>query len=118
MSYTVGDFRSLMSGYWEGPVLDKEDGDYVDNDEIQSYVTMEESTLEVPGIGDVSLEVRWGGEGDGAAMGYVVRVDGEDGIQRFFELRGHYSSWDSDYFDGDWNEVQPYNKFVTRFKPL
>ena len=127
MSYTVEDFRAMMDGTstkyvarfaeskWgrnAGDTLDPDDDESVDY-----YVTSEEIDFEVEGMGYVELAICWGGEGDGAETGNVVKVTAADGTERFFEQRGRYSSWDSTYYD-EWNEVEPYEKTVVRYRPL
>lgn len=86
---------------------------YVSEGEIVS----EQMKVNVDGLGLVEGIVSWGGEGDGAATGDVIKVTGEDGSENYFERTGRYSSWDSTYY-GDWYEVEPYEKTVTRYRKV
>lgn len=53
----------------------------------------------------------WGGQGDGAAMGAVIKIG-----DRYFKRTGYYSSWDSSEYDSTVEEVEPYEKTVIRYR--
>lgn len=51
--------------------------------------------------------------GDGKAIWVVVRVG-----NRHFRKSGYYSSWDSSSYDGELEEVEPYEKTVTDYRKV
>jgi hypothetical protein len=124
MSYTLADFREALAGdstrfvarfaesKWGNEEGDAFDPEY--DEELTYLLTSEEVSLDIDGIGRVEMVIRWGGQGDGAATGDVVKVTNDEG-ERFFERTGTYSSWDSTYY-GDWHEVEPYEKTVVRYR--
>lgn len=126
MSYTLEDFQEFMTGEstrsatyaaskWGVTEGEPYDGGYSYSSGLGNLIVDEEIPLQVDGIGLVEREADWGGEGDGAETGRVVRVTDEDGDARYFEQTGRYSSWDSTYY-GDWYEVEPFEKTVVRYR--
>lgn len=67
----------------------------------------------VPGMGEFRVVASWN-LGDGHEQGVVFEHE-ESG--RFFRATGWYSSWDT----GEWqemDEVEPYQKVVTRYRKV
>ena len=52
-------------------------------------------------LGKVVLEEANGGQGDGAPIEVVISIG-----DRFFQMDGYYSSWDSSRMDGELYEVE------------
>lgn len=84
-------------------------------DELAYMVSQEEATVRIDNVGTFEHVVTWGGEGDGAEIGNVIRFTDSEGNVQHFEQTGTYSSWDSTYFD-EWHEVQPFEKTVIRYR--
>lgn len=96
---------------------------FVDDDDTLTedgwyYIQYEEVDLVHPDFGTIEAVSRWGGEGDGAVMGTVIKVTGNDGSERFFERTGRYSSWGADEGWSSLTEVEPYEKTVVRYRAL
>lgn len=53
----------------------------------------------------------WGGEGDGATIFLVVKLD-----DRLFQKTGYYSSWDSSSMDSPLVEVEEYVEPTTYYR--
>lgn len=127
MSYTLEDFTAMLDGEstkytatyaedkWGVSAGDPYDPEY--SESMSYFLTEEETPFYVEGMGRVELAVKWGGQGDGALTGNVVKVTSDFGEERFFEQTGRYSSWDSTYY-GPWAEVRPVEKTVVRYAPL
>lgn len=54
-----------------------------------------------------------GGEGHAEAIETVIKVDG-----RLFRKTGYYASHDGEYWDGDLEEVEAYEKTVTDYRRI
>lgn len=89
-----------------------------EDEDLEDALLSEERDVVFVGVGTFNLEVQWGGQGDGAPMGYVIKFTPVEGDPQWFEKTGYYSSWDSNYFDGGWKEVEPFEKTVTRYKKV
>ena len=75
----------------------------------------------VPGLGLVTVEKAFGGEGMGDQLWIVFKVvmdtNTEDGFVRWFRKPGYYSSYgDGGDYDGDLYEVTPKEKTVTVYE--
>lgn len=62
-------------------------------------------------LGMLTLVEISGGEGDGAPLHAVVQLG-----ERYFQLDGTYSSWDSDWWEDDFYEVSPKEVTVVQFE--
>lgn len=71
----------------------------------------------VKGLGTVTQQDEYGGEGDGDQYWVVVKIDMEDGTgTRYFKKPGWYASHDGGYLDGDLFEVTPQKKEITVYE--
>lgn len=70
-----------------------------------------DGTVEIPGLGTVTLEAYHGGDGDGSETYLVIGVG-----DQLFRTTGYYSSWDSNGWDGGWQEVESYVEPVTFYR--
>lgn len=64
----------------------------------------------VAGLPTVKFVDAGGGEGDGAQKWVVFSVG-----DQMYRMTGYYSSWDSDEWDGDLEEVAPKQVEVTQY---
>ena len=85
---------------------------YPENDFFLDAYYEEVAELETR-YGEVIVEQVDGGEGDGAGIEVVISVQ-----DRYFEINGEYSSWDSSSFDGDLYEVKPKQVQVTQYERI
>lgn len=69
------------------------------------------NSLNLPGLGEVTVEAAHAGDGDGSETYVVIRI-GDQLFQKF----GRYSSWDSNYWDGTLIEVESYVEPVTFYR--
>lgn len=74
---------------------------YTESDFFLDAFYDEVGELDTP-LGKVVVEEVSGGQGDGAPIEVVIKVG-----DRYFEINGEYSSWDSSSFDGYLYEVKP-----------
>lgn len=104
MSYTLEELRSAIeasdiyynSWYW-----------FYNNDQ------------ELPEIGTAKEVDRYGGEGQGDDLWVVFKVEPADGSDvRYFRKSGYHQSHDGSYFDGELEEVVPFEKTVTDYKAV
>jgi hypothetical protein len=65
------------------------------------------------GIGIVELEENSGGQGDGAPTELILKVG-----DRYFEVNGYYSSWDSSRMDGELYEVKAKEVTIKRYERI
>ncbi len=79
-----------------------------------------EATFEdVQGLGRVTLETQFGGEGQGDNYYLVLKVVdilSSDGTVRYFKKLGWHASHDGSYLDGDLVEVKPVDRTVTFYE--
>lgn len=71
------------------------------------------TVIDVPGLGQVEKVESGGGEGDGAETYLILRVLDTD---QLFQKTGHYSSWDSNYWEGPLTEVEAYVQPKTYYR--
>ena len=69
------------------------------------------STFSYPIGMTVDLVESHGGEGEGDSAWAVYKVT-DDGVVKHYRCNGSYASYDGFYFDGDVEEVEPYEKTV------
>lgn len=69
----------------------------------------------VEGLGLVTLESQYGGEGMGDEYYIVLRVTEGDTV-RFFRKNGWHASHDGSYLDGSLDEVKPVDRVVTFYE--
>lgn len=92
--------------------------------EFKDYVTKDGEEVEfLCGYGDsdgldfpVKCIDSWGGEDEGTNIGSVYKL-GVDPNAIYVEVYGSYYSYDGAYYEGV-QEVTPYEKTVTRYKPV
>lgn len=72
--------------------------------------------LDLPGVGRITLEKQFGGEGQGDQYWFVIRVENGDDPVRLFKQDGWYASFDGGYYDGDFTEVKPVEKTVVFYE--
>lgn len=83
-----------------------------EDDEAEFYYCVE-GEAKLPSLGVTAHGVdHYGGEGQGDSLWVVFRVG-----DQLFRKSGYYNSWDGGYFDGDLEEVEPYEVTVTRYRP-
>lgn len=73
----------------------------------------------IPGLGRVTTAQQFGGEGQGDQAWIVVKVVMENplgGVVRYFRKDGWHASHDGTYYDGDFREVQPFERTVTVYE--
>lgn len=68
---------------------------------------------EVEGLPTIRFVDAGGAEGDGAQKWVVFSVG-----DQMFRMTGYYSSWDSDEWDGDLEEVRPKQVQVTQYEAI
>lgn len=85
---------------------------YTENDFFLDAYYEEVAELETP-LGKVVVEDVQGGEGDGAPIHVIIKVG-----ERYFQMDGYYSSWDSSEMDGELFEVQPKEVKVTQYERI
>ncbi len=72
----------------------------------------------VEGLGVVSVVHDFGGEGQGDSLELVFKVT-EGQVTRHFEKTGYYASYvGSNWEEGWWGEVEPYQELVTKYRTL
>src|SRR6266404_8450601 len=75
----------------------------------------------VPGLGTVTLEEHFGGEGQGDHAHLVFRVhcltDTEEWL-KYYQVDGYYSSYEGTDWDGDLYQVTPRQKTITVFEKV
>ncbi|AXH49315.1 hypothetical protein HWB76_gp086 [Streptomyces phage Blueeyedbeauty] len=70
--------------------------------------------MELNGLGTAySVDYEGGGEGQGENMWVVFRIG-----DQLFRKYGYYSSWDGSDWDGDLEEVEPYEVTVVRYREV
>jgi hypothetical protein len=77
--------------------------------------------VEIPGLGKIEFaEADTGGEGHGEYISMVFKITMADCADtvRHFRKEGWYASHDGSYWDGDFAEVEPYEKLVTLYRPV
>jgi len=73
-------------------------------------------SIDVVGLGVVTVVDEYGGEGQGDEYWIAFRVEFAEGPIRFFRMNGYYASYDGGTFDGPFEEVQPVEKTITVFE--
>lgn len=74
--------------------------------------TDEQTDLGEP-FGAFEVVKSFGGEGKGDSAWVVIRAGG-----RLFRKDGYYASYDGAEFDGEFTEVEEYQKTVTAYRPV
>lgn len=108
MSFTATEVEDILNTFGETEDYEENYDDYGD---IWSQFGYEKTAMNVPVLGEVTVEDSHMGDGDGSEMWLVIRVG-----DQLFRKTGRYSSWGESGFDGTLYEVEPYTKSVTFYR--
>jgi len=86
------------------------------DEDLQYYVREEGSNVRIDNVGTFFSIDNGGVFHDGGEIYFVVKFVDLEGNSENFVLFGHYSSWDSNYFDSDWVPAESYEFTETRWR--
>lgn len=128
MSYTAGQLETVLEDYHaEEPYAFNSvvDGRLISGvrkydswDGLESQLGRIGSSVVLADIGILRLIENIGGEGQGDYAAMVFSVASTDGATRLFRKEGYYASHDGTTWDGDFAEVEAYDKTVTDYREI
>lgn len=126
MSYTARDVESLIENY----DVDGDDGFFW----VSTYDGRREHLIEEDDWSELGwhggrvringVDYEWenvadkGGEGQGEYRAIVFSITDSSGDTRLFRKEGYYQSYDGSTWDGDFSEVEAYEKTVTDYREV
>jgi len=112
MTYTVEQVEEAIRAWEEAG---DEDGYGYGTDFFDDIMWSPSDPIFLPILGEKAIHVEreGGSEGDGDHMHVVFRIG-----DQFFMKEGYHNSWDSNEWDGDFNEVKPVEVTVTQYRPI
>jgi hypothetical protein len=99
---------------WDG-TFEPVDEDY-DGEGVEYMLTEERKTLVIENVGKFEYVANGGIRHDGGEIYQVIKFTDLEGNSENFVRFGRYSSWDSDYWEGDWQEAESYEHTETRWR--
>lgn len=113
MSYTVKELNAAIKA-WDTESNKSEGGWGTLAEELE----WGEGSVHLPEIGTVEKVTGHGGEGEGDSYWIIVSVTDAAGVKRLFRRDGWYASYQGGYYDGDTEEVEAFEKTVTRYRKI
>jgi hypothetical protein len=127
VSYTAKQLEYLLEGYSAEEPWEYTRGDgtvrsgiyhYESWDGLEEQLDRVGSFARIDGIGEIQMIENIGGEGQGDYAAMVFKVTAPDGTDRLFRKEGYYASYDGTTWDGDFAEVEAYEKTVTDYREI
>lgn len=108
--YTVEQVKSAVRAYERGA-----EESYSYYGDFYEHLMWNSDPIFLSELGEeaVMVEKEGGNEGDGDYMHVVFKI----GDQLFMKT-GFYNSWDDNEWDGDLDEVEPYEEMVTKYRTV